>query len=146
MNVYSARKIDNTKTDFAYIEWEKVNPLNDFQYPWIKDKTPEMSFRECWNNAFFFFQFDVVDENVHVFHDTDKKDEVEMSDRVEIFFKINDNLSPYYCLEMYPDGRIFDYEGQNYRDFNKLWRWPKGQLKIEAEKTKEDTFCRKGYR
>ncbi len=131
---YKVKKLRDKVSGIESLGWEKVEPLNDFQYPWISDKKPVMSFKGCWDDEHFFFRFDVVDENILVFHDTDKKDEVEMSDRAEIFFRINDKLSPYYCLEMDPDGRILDYEAHYYRNINKLWSWPKGQLKIITER------------
>ena len=144
MKIYKVKKLRDKVSGIESLDWEKVESLKDFKYPWIPDKETKMSFKGCWDDVYFFFRYDVTDENIRIYHDTDKKDEVEMSDRVEIFFRINDKLSPYYCLEMDPDGRILDYEAHYYRNINKLWSWPYGQLKIITKKN-IDSYVVQGH-
>ena len=134
MKTYDLKKVQSDISNIEAIDWGKVNPVEDFQYPWNPVLTASMSFKGCWNDTYFFFRFDVDDDTLHVFNETGSKEEVVLSDRVEIFFKINDNLSPYYCLEIDPHGRIYDYEANHYRKFNKFWSWPKGQIEVETEK------------
>jgi hypothetical protein len=62
--------------------------------------------------------------------------EVVDSDRVEIFFKSDDRLDPYYCLEMDPLGRVLDYRASFYRKFEYNWQWPgSNQLQIKSDYT-----------
>jgi hypothetical protein len=62
--------------------------------------------------------------------------EVVDSDRVEIFFKSDDRLDPYYCLEMDPRGRVLDYRASFYRKFEYNWQWPgSNQLQIKSDYT-----------
>ncbi len=59
--------------------------------------------------------------------------EVVDSDRVEIFFRSDDRLDPYYCLEMDPLGRVLDYRASFYRKFEYEWQWPgRNQLQIKS--------------
>ena len=61
--------------------------------------------------------------------------EAAYSDRVEIFFRQDNLLSPYYCLEMDPIGRVFDYEARYHRKFNVAWNWPENELLVKADQT-----------
>ena len=72
-----------------------------------------------------------------VYVETNHKLEVIHSERVEIFFRSDEKLNPYYCLEMDPNGRVLDYEATHYRNFNRDWQWPDDleiQTKIESDK------------
>ena len=50
--------------------------------------------------------------------------EVVDSDRVEIFFRRDEQLDPYYCLELDPLSRVLDYKAGYYRQFDFEWHWP----------------------
>ena len=65
-----------------------------------------------------------------------EKDVVE-SDRVEIFFKADDKMNPYYALELDALGRVLDTEGKFYRDIDFDWTWPEGHLKVKANTDQE---------
>jgi len=45
------------------------------------------------------------------------------SDRVEIFFRSDAKMSPYFCLEMDPVSRVLDYKAEFYRKFDYKWSW-----------------------
>lgn len=114
--------------------WEMANVNSEFTYPWEDEKAPRMNFRALHDEEFFYFRFDVESGNVLAFVDTDHKMEVVDSDRVEIFFKQDEQLNPYYCLEMDSRGRVLDYEARYYRDFDYEWSWPAGNLEVKASK------------
>ena len=42
-------------------------------------------------------------------------------DRGEIFFSRDDQMKEYYCLEIDPRGRTYDYRGLCYRNFDPTW-------------------------
>jgi hypothetical protein len=117
--------------------WKKANELSDFSYPWEKEKAPVTKFRALHNDGWLFCLFDVSDDNITVHVDKNDKSEVGSSCRAEIFFRINDKLSPYYGLEMDPNARVMDYKAEFYRKFDSNWSWPAGHLKIRSNKRKD---------
>jgi hypothetical protein len=117
-HIYKALKVT------AKPDWNKALELNSFTYPWLPDNPPETRFRALWDKDNFYFRFDVVDSKILTFQQTNHKMEVVDSDRVEIFFRKDDQLAPYYCLEMYPHGRVLDYKAHYYRQFDFEWAWP----------------------
>lgn len=104
--------------------WEMADLNSDFSYPWENEKVPKTNFRALHDDEYFYFRFDVEDDNVLTYVDKDHKMEVVHSDRVEIFFRQDENLNPYYCLEMDARGRVLDYVTHYYRDFDYEWAWP----------------------
>jgi|WetSurSiteA1Bulk_404760.scaffolds.fasta_scaffold03225_6 hypothetical protein len=83
-----------------------------------------MTFRALWDDLNFYFRFDVTGSGILTFVKDNYKMEVVDSDRVEIFFRADDQLNPYYCLEMDPLGRLLDYKARFYRQFEYDWQWP----------------------
>src|SRR6185369_3561462 len=81
--------------------------------------------------------FTVSDENVITYVDKNDKTDALKSDRVEIFFKQEDNSAPYYCLEMDPLARVYDCQAEFTRKFNPAWTWPADQFVIKTSRTKE---------
>ena len=134
INIYSARKVQ------AAPDWEKADRLRDFTCPWSPGTPPEMMFRALWDEQWFYFRFDIAGSGILTFANTNHKMEVVDSDRVEIFFRTNSQLNPYYCLELDPLGRILDYKARYYRQFEYEWQWPgEKQLIVSA------TFTEGGY-
>jgi hypothetical protein len=139
--IYHAQKIIRCKSPVPTPgqispDWNCANVLNDFTYPWIAETTPKMTFRALWDDLRFYFRFDVEERNVLIQSETNHKSEVLDSDRVEIFFRVNSSLNPYYCLEMDPLGRIFDYKAAYYRQFDYEWQWPgRNQIMVHASQT-----------
>jgi len=113
--------------------WKKAPVLSDFRYPWEKVTPPSTKFRALHNDAWLYCLFEVSDDKVYVFRDKNDKSEVGASSRAEIFFRIDDRLTPYYCLEMDPVGRVMDYKANHYRQFDLKWSWPAGQLVVKTE-------------
>lgn len=116
--------------------WKKAHPLSDFRYPWESDIPPATVFKALHNDDWLYCFFDVTDDNVNILVDKNHKSEVASSSRAEIFFRKDDRLSPYYCLEMDPLGRVFDYEAEYHRKFNTTWSWPAGDLIIKTDRRK----------
>ena len=142
MNTYSVKKIaSNLLTPNAKVMnpiWEQANITSDFSFPWEEKTPPKTSFRALYDDVYFYFRFDVEDDNVLTHVKDDHKMEVVDSDRVEIFFRQDEKLNPYYCLEMDARGRVLDYVTRYYRDFDYEWQWPgSDNLNIKASQSKE---------
>jgi hypothetical protein len=117
--------------------WEQANINSDFTFPWEDEEAPKTTFRALCDNENLYFRFDVQDDNVLTHVREDHKMEVVDSDRVEIFFRQDDKLNPYYCLEMDARGRVLDYMTKYYRDFDYEWQWPQiNSLSIKASEKK----------
>lgn len=133
---YNVRRIKketpNVDSWNIHKNWNDAEALTDFAYPWDTEQAPHTSFRALHDASWIYFLFEAADENVIIHVSTNDKWEVVSSDRVEIFFRSNEEMSPYYCLEIDPKGRVLDYEATFHRQFNYPWTWPKGHLKIEA--------------
>lgn len=117
-------------------QWSGASVLSDFSYPWESGQQPSpTSFKALHNEHWLYCLFEVHDNNVNIYTDKHEKREVVWSDRAEIFFKIDDQLTPYYCLELDPSGRILDYKGEHYRKFDFQWTWPAGGLIVKTHRT-----------
>jgi hypothetical protein len=117
--------------------WRNANVLTDFSVPWEETMPPATEFRAIHNNDWLFCLFSVTDDSINVLVDKNDKMETAASCRTEIFFKIDDNLSPYYCLEIDPLARVLDYRAEFHRQFDMNWSWPAGHLKIKTDKKDE---------
>lgn len=116
-------------------EWKNATELTDFIYPWEKETPPLTSFKALHSKDWLYLLYQVKDQNVQVLVKSNEKQEVIYSDRVEIFLRKNEKMSPYYGLELDPNGRVYDYEATLHRKFNDRWTWPVGQLKVSASRT-----------
>ena len=121
------------------ILWEKAIPISNFVYPWNDGTPPKTIFRGLWDQQFFYFCFVVDDMNIIAPGDPDDKRGVLPSDRVEIFFKSQGAMDPYFCLEMDPIGRVLDYKAHYYRNVDFDWKWPDQGLEVFA------SLIEKGY-
>ncbi len=106
------------------VHWEDIQEVSEFLYPWNRDHMMETEFRSYFNHEFLFFRFKAFGPKPKIFIQNDHKLEVRHSKRVEIFFRENRNMRPYYCLEIDPLGRVLDYKANYYRDFDREWKWP----------------------
>ena len=114
--------------------WSIVQKMDDFSYPWRSEIPPATIFQSAWDDRNFYFRFEVTDHNILTYRDTDHKEEVIYSDRVEIFFKKDDQMSPYFCLEMDAIGRVLDYEAHFYRKVDFNWTWPDNGLSVTSSR------------
>ena len=104
MKTYIVKPIASNQLTFEAnsmnLIWEKANEINDFSYPCDNERPPKTTFRALHDDNFFYFRFDVEDENVLTYVKEDHKMEVLNSDRVEIFFRQNEELDPYFCYSL----------------------------------------------
>ena len=136
--IFSVKKIQadlliNGKGDHSL--WRDSHELSSFSYPWENEKAPFTSFKALHNKDWLYGLFNVMDENVITYVEKNDKTDVLNSDRVEIFIKQKDNLSPYFGLEIDPLGRVYDFQAEFTRKFNPAWSWPVGELIIKTSRT-----------
>jgi hypothetical protein len=132
---YLVRKISGDITvtgDGSSPAWQRAECLSDFSYSWEKETAPRTRFKSLHGERWVFFLFEVEDRHVHVDEIANNKLAVIDSSRVEIFFRKDERLSPYYCLEMDAAGRVLDYCGHFHRQFDFDWTWPANSLVVKA--------------
>jgi hypothetical protein len=117
--------------------WERATCLTDFCSPWNIDSFSKIEFRALWNTDNLFFNFRVFDTDVYIDREDDTFENIGNSDRVELFFRVNDSLNPYYCLEMDTQARIMDFKALPDKNFDFNWKWPKSDLEVKASRNKE---------
>lgn len=133
MKTYKVKFIKNNNEDFLNdlpSIWENANLLNDFSSPWDNKQVKKIEFKTLHNCKDVFFQFKVFDENVHIHPSKNKNDSINNSDRVELFFRTNASLNPYYCLEIDPTARIMDFKAYPNKRFDFNWNWPNNHIKV----------------
>jgi len=123
--------------------WGSADVLTDFISAWDKEPVKKIEFKSLWDTDNFFFYFKVYDNKVHINKTDDSVDSIGESDRVELFFRSDANLSPYYCFEIDPTPRIMDFIAYPNRNFDFNWDWPKQDIFVKSE-IKEDYFIVEG--
>lgn len=126
MKVYKIHKNE------SFPKWNDIESLDDFIYPWknkIRSKTVFQAYYDD-ENIYFRFLVDCIDPKFFV--KDNNKLEVIHSERVEIFFRKDESMNPYYCLEIDPLSRVLDYKAQSYRNFDRTWKWPES-LCVKSE-------------
>ena len=123
--------------------WSQAPVMTDFSAPWNEGPVPHTQFQALCDEDNFYFLFQAADENIIAPGDPDDKRGVLPSDRVEIFFKSNSAMDPYYCLEMDPRGRVLDYIARYYRNVDFDWEWPDQDLIVMASQS-EDRYVVEG--
>lgn len=135
-NQYEVKKISAGTLEITGLgdnpAWESANVLNDFIYPWREDSPPPTAFRALWDGEYFYFLYRATDPLIITPQGGEPEKDVLGSDRVELFFKADDKMDPYYTLELDALGRIFDAECRFYRQVDPAWDWPEGQLRVLA--------------
>lgn len=141
-NIYKVQKIQNQTIEITGKGsdplWRKSNVLTNFTYPWRKETPPKTEFKALYDDDWFYFLYRAEDPEIITKIDPTINEEMEVvnSDRVEIFFKKDDKMNPYYSLELDARGRILDTKGKHYRDIDMDWNWPAGHLIVEASTDK----------
>lgn len=136
----------NQKKDAGILDaffWGKANCLTDFSSPWKNDPISKIEFRALYDFENFYFNFKVFDTDIYIDQKDDSVDSIGNSDRVELFFRANDSLNPYYCLEMDTAARIMDFEATPNKDFDFNWKWPKEHLEVKSSR-EENSFTVEG--
>lgn len=104
---------------------EEGERLEDFCFPWLERACPLTRFSAVWDGGTFAFRFEVEDDDLVLDPSSDPAEAVLGSDRVELFFARDPELSqPYYGAEMDPRGGVYDYEATYHRQFDPSWKFP----------------------
>ncbi|MBP8886587.1 MAG: endoxylanase, partial [Flavobacterium sp.] len=90
-----------------------------------------------------FFNFTVFDTEIHIEKKDDSVESIGNSDRVELFFRPDDSLNPYYCLEIDTCSRIMDFIAYPNSNFDFNWDWPQNNLKVKSS-INADSFIVEG--
>lgn len=114
--------------------WEKANCLTDFCSPWKADSFSKIEFKALHDRENFYFNFRVFDTDVYIDQKDNSFASIGNSDRVELFFRTNESLNPYYCLEIDTSGRIMDFKALPEKDFDFSWKWPKNDIEVKTSK------------
>ena len=117
--------------------WNKANKIEEFSSPWVDNFDANTVFRALYSDNNFYFIFDVKDENIYIDKTDDSIESIGNSDRVEIFFKKDDNLNPYYCFEMDSETRMMDFKAFPNKNFEFDCNWPKGEIELKSHVTAE---------
>lgn len=133
MNTYQVKKTTNKPGP----DWKEAGVLTRFSYPWEDATPPKTSFQAMYDDDNFYFRYEVTDPHMLTYVDTNDKMEVVNSERVEIFFQVDEKLETYYCLEMDPLGRVLDYKAHFYRNMEFDWEWPADALTVETQRTEQ---------
>lgn len=111
-------------------DWGNANVLTDFPLRWPGAYQPTAlpvagttQFRALWDAQHLHFHFAVATKHVRAHRELGTKFDALASDRVEIFFKVNGGMNPYYGLEIDVLGRVFDFKADFHRQFQYHWRW-----------------------
>ncbi|MGB2127884.1 MAG: carbohydrate-binding family 9-like protein [Flavicella sp.] len=112
--------------------WEEAFSLTDFSSPWKQDPIAKIEFKAIHNQTHLYCRFRVADPNVYVDTTDDTKDSINESDRVELFFRSNEKLDPYFCLEIDPTARLMDFKARPQRAFDFDWNWPVKDIEIQS--------------
>ncbi|WP_233588599.1 MULTISPECIES: sugar-binding protein [unclassified Flavobacterium] len=125
------------------IAWAEAQILTDFCSPWNTKKVTETTFKALWNRDKLFFNFTVLDTEIHIEKQDESFESIGISDRVELFFRTDNGLNPYYCLEIDTSGRIMDFIAYPNKNFDFSWNWPKNDLVVKSS-VQANTFMVEG--
>lgn len=123
--------------------WDSASELTDFCSPWDSEKPSKISFKALWDTEKLFFNFTVLDPSIHIVKKDDSFASINDSDRVELFFRPDASLNPYYCLEMDTEARLMDFIAYPNKNLDFSWNWPKDQIVIKSSVNK-DSFTVEG--
>ncbi|PJB19099.1 MAG: endoxylanase [Flavobacteriaceae bacterium CG_4_9_14_3_um_filter_33_16] len=123
--------------------WEKANILSYFHSPWEAIKDTETKFKALCDGDSLYFCFEVLDDTIHIDETDDSFHSINVSDRVELFFRSNASLNPYYCLEIDPTSRIMDFKAYPNKNFDFNWNWPHEGLLVNSSFNPQG-FCVEG--
>lgn len=116
--------------------WNQAVVLTNFQSPWDLEKPSKITFKALWDQEKFFFSFTVFDPEIHIEKLDNSFDSIGNSDRVELFFRPDISLNPYYCLEIDTYARIMDFKAYPNKNFDFNWNWPKSDIIVKSSVNK----------
>mgnify|MGYP003624189020 CR=1 FL=1 len=113
--------------------WKKAELLTDFVSAWDIKKPSKIEFKALWDTKNLYFLFKVFDSKVHINITDNSVESIGSSDRVELFFRTDVNMSPYYCLEIDPIPRVMDFIAYPNKQFDFNWKWPSKDINIKSD-------------
>ncbi|MBG6062314.1 hypothetical protein IWX83_002112 [Flavobacterium sp. CG_9.1] len=113
--------------------WDSAEILTDFVSAWDNEKFSKIEFKSMWDIENIYFCFTVFDNVVHIDKEDDSIISIGNSDRVELFFRTDELLNPYYCLEIDPTCRIMDFIAKPNKNFDFDWNWPKNHIMVKTK-------------
>jgi NhaP-type Na+/H+ and K+/H+ antiporter len=130
-------KVNKTKEiiilgDENHSIWKKANSLTNFSSPWDAEPVKKIEFKAIHNSEKIFFQFKVDDSQTHIHPSEDKNNSINNSDRVELFFRSDASLNPYYCIEIDTAARIMDFKARPNKEFDFNWNWPLKEIEVKS--------------
>ena len=147
INTYNVNLIEKNQLNISGkgddVLWNKAAILDNFVSPWNTDKKSEIIFKALWDRENLFFNFTVFDTEIHIEKKDDSVESIGNSDRVELFFRPDDSLNPYYCLEIDTCSRIMDFIANPNSNFDFNWDWPQNNLKVKSS-INADSFIVEG--
>tara|TARA_R110002051_G_scaffold87713_4_gene154501 strand:- start:54626 stop:55279 length:654 start_codon:yes stop_codon:yes gene_type:complete len=133
-------KVNHIKNDELAINgkgigeaWEKANIVSNFISPWDSEEIRKIEFKALWDAKNLYFLFKVYDSEIHIDATDNSIESIGNSDRVELFFRANEEMSPYYCLEIDPSIRLMDFMAYPQRKFDFNWSWPKEEIVLKSD-------------
>ena len=112
--------------------WSQAAVERGFAFPWKKMPAPATEFRGLCDDTYLYFAFRVQDADIVALEKVEDEQDVARADRVEIFFSRDEQMKDYYCVEMDSRGRVLDYHGHYYRQFDRKWNWAGLEVKAAA--------------
>jgi hypothetical protein len=147
LNTYEVNLIEKNKLKISGNGddklWNNASILDNFTSPWNTEKRSEIIFKALWDREKLFFNFTVFDAEIHIEKQNDSIESIGNSDRVELFFRPDDSLNPYYCLEIDTSARIMDFIAYPNKNFDFNWNWPKNDILVKSS-INADSFTVEG--
>lgn len=112
--------------------WNKADKLLDFSSPWDSEKVKPIEFKALCDTETLFFCFKVEDAEIHIDTTDNSIKSINESDRVELFFRPNELMDPYYCLEIDTASRIMDFKARPNKQFDFNWNWPSDHIEVKS--------------
>ncbi len=96
--------------------------VSDFRVAGAPDARPQPTRAWLfWHPDRLVFAFEVQDQQVVAREPSDREQDVDSQDRVELFLWSGDKDETYYCLEIGARGAVHDYAARFYRKFDDAW-------------------------
>ena len=114
-------------------QWNKAEVLTDFVSAWNSEEPAKIEFKSLWDSEKLYFNFKVFDNEVHIDQKDNSIESIGKSDRVELFFRTDASLNPYYCLEIDPTPRVMDFMAYPNKNFDFNWNWPKNDFDVKSD-------------
>lgn len=134
MKTYKVKEINKDLRDDHHLIWDDIDALIDFSSPWDNKPIKKIEFKACHNSKNIFFRFKVDDNNIYIDPSKNSLESINNSDRVELFFRSDANLNPYYCLEIDPNSRIMDFKAYPNKKFDFNWNWSPDCIEVKSNK------------